>query len=81
MTAAPDPADRAVRKPIVNGRDARDRLVCQVPGCCARISGATGFQECEKLAGHMRRAHLVPMSLFEAAELRIKWEFVPEAAP
>jgi hypothetical protein len=62
------------REQLVNGRDRRDRLVCQVPGCRTRIYGETGFQEAEKLMRHLNKAHLMPLDMTRALELRVKWE-------
>ena len=57
-----------------NGRDFADRLLCQVPGCRAKIRAPTGFQEIVKLMDHMKRTHLVIYSLEQTLELRAKWE-------
>lgn len=59
---------------IIGARDSRDRLVCQVHECKARIAGKTGLDELEKLQRHMERAHLVKLGPGEVLELRAKWE-------
>jgi hypothetical protein len=61
----------------VTTRPARDHiggLNCQVPGCRVVIRAMTGLQEIQKLARHFQTAHLARLTMYEALELRAKWE-------
>lgn len=55
-------------------RDRFDRLLCQVPGCRAKITAMTGLQEIQELQRHMWRVHLANLTMNEALELRAAWE-------